>query len=185
MDALVSSDVIDGRVMVKLYPTTIYTSSTDVFVEVYPVLALLAGDIGAIPTGPMSMRIRFQKDKNGGRKELIDGFIFTNDKGQLTFETELDVYLDAPYLAPEIMGSTLNHNLRSFPIDKLKLSGPITFLDDGRMQIGQSNIEDITLEGININGIVAAIVNINMTLSMLIPQNGLLLNYLSPITQSH
>jgi hypothetical protein len=185
MDALVSSDVIDGRVMVKLYPTTICTSSTDVFVEVYPVLALLAGDIGAIPTGPMSMRIRFQKDKNGGRKELIDGFIFTNDKGQLTFETELDVYLDAPYLAPEIMGSTLNHNLRSFPIDKLKLSGPITFLDDGRMQIGQSNIEDITLEGININGIVAAIVNINMTLSMLIPQNGLLLNYLSPITQSH
>jgi hypothetical protein len=185
LDAAVTSDVIDGRVLVKLYPTTIYTSSVDVFVEVNPALALLAGDIGAIPTGPMSMRMRFQKDNSSGeRNELIDGFIFTNEEGQLTLETTLDIYLDAPYLAPEIMESRLDHNLRSFPIDQLKVSGPITFLDDGRMQIGQSNIEDVILKNININGTVQ-IFEIDMTLSMRIPKDGLLLNYLSPITQSH
>jgi hypothetical protein len=185
LDVAVDSDVIDGRVLVKLYPTTLYTSSADVYVDINPTLALIVGNIGAIPTGPMSMRMRFQKDSNGERNDLIDAFIFTNDKGQLTLETELDIYLDAPYLAPEIMGSTLNHNIRSFPIDKLKLRGPITFLDDGRMQIAQRNIEDVTLEGININGTVAAIANMNMTLSMRIPKNELFLNYLSPITQSH
>jgi hypothetical protein len=185
LDAAVGSDVIDGRVLVKLYPTTIYTSSVDVYVEIDPVLALIVQDIGAIPTGPMSMRMRFQKDSKGERNELIDGFIFTNDEGQLTLETELDIYLDAPYLAPEILGSTLNHNLRSFPINKLMVSGPITFLNDGRMQIEQSNIEDVTLKDINIYGTVAAIGYINMSVSMRIPNNGLLLNYLSPITQSH
>lgn len=184
LNAAVGSDIIGGRMRVKLYPTTIYTSSVDVYVEMDPNLSLLAGDIGAIPTGPMSMRMRYQKDSNGERNELIDGFIFINDESQLTLETELDIYLDAPYLVPEIMGSRLDHNIRSFPIDKLKVSGPITFLDDGRMQIGQHNIDDVTLEDININGTVAAIGNINMTVSMRIPKNGLLLNHLSPITQN-
>jgi hypothetical protein len=185
VDAAVTSEVDNGRVRVKLFPTTIYTSSVDVYVKVDPSLALIVGDIGAIPTGPMSMRMRFQKDSNEERNQLIDGFIFTNDKGQLTLETTLDIYLDAPYLAPEILGSTLDHNLRSFPINDLKVSGPITFLDDGRMQIGQYNIEDVTLEDINIYGTIAAIGSMNMTLSMRIPKKGLLLNYLSPITQNH
>jgi hypothetical protein len=52
------------------------------------------------------------------------------------------------------------------------------------MQIGQSNIEDVILKNININGTVQ-IFEIDMTLSMRIPKDGLLLNYLSPITQSH
>jgi hypothetical protein len=185
LDAAVTSEIIDGRVLVKLFPTTIYTSSVDVYVKVDDDLALLVGDIGAIPTGPMSMRMRFQKDSDEKRNELIDGFIFTNDEGQLTLETTIDIYLDAPYLAPEILGSTLDHNLRSFPVNGLKVRGPITFLDDGRMQIGQYNIEEVTLKDINIHGTVAAIGSINMSISMRIPKNGLFLNYLSPITQSH
>jgi hypothetical protein len=185
LDVAADSDAIEGRVLVKLYPTTLYTSSADVFVEVNPLLSLVVGDIGAIPTGPMSMRMRFQKDSNGERNDLIDAFIFTNDEGQLSFETALDIYLDAPYLAPEILGSTLDHNIRSFPIDKLKLRGLITFLDDGRMQIEQRNIEVVTLNNININGTIALIGKLNMSLSMRIPKNELFLNYLSPITQSH
>jgi hypothetical protein len=185
LDAAVTSKVNeDGRVQVKLYPTTIYTSSVDVYVKVNPALALLVGDIGAIPTGPMSMRIRFQEDSDGVRNELIDGTIFTNDEGQLTLETTLDIYLDAPYLAPEILGSTLEHNLRSFPINRLQVRGPITFLDDGRMQVEQYNTAEVKLENINIYGTVAAIGSMNMSVSMSIPQDGLLLNYLSPITQS-
>jgi hypothetical protein len=188
MDSAIGGDIIDGRALVKLHPTTIYTSSLDVYVKLDPLLALglsLTGGIDAIPTGPMSMRMRFQKDANEERNELINGYISTNNKGQLTFETELDVYIDAPYLAPNVLGSTLDHNLRSFPINKLKISGPITFLDDGRMQIEQRNLEIVTLEGVNINGNVMVIGNIDMTMTMSIPKNKLYLNYLSPITQSH
>jgi hypothetical protein len=188
IDSTVGGDIIDGRALVKLHPTTIYTSSLDVYVKLDPLLTMglsLTGGMDAIPTGPMSMRMRFQKDANGERNELINGYISTNNEGQLTFETELDVYVDAPYLAPNVLGSTLDHNLRSFPIDKLKLSGPITFLDDGRMQIEQRNVEIVTLEGVNINGNVMIIGNIDMTMTVSIPNNELYLNYLSPITQSH
>lgn len=190
LDTAVSDEInesTNGRARVKLHPSTLYTSSVDVFVELDPVLDGLLGITGgldAIPTGPMSMRMRFQEDGNGDRNQLIDGFISTID-GQLTFETELDVYLDAPYLAPDILGSTLDHNLRSFPINGLKLKGAITFLDDGRMQIEQRNVEDLVLEGININGPILSLVVMDMTMSMKIPQNGLFLHYLSPITQSN
>jgi hypothetical protein len=188
MDAAVSDDIVDGRAITKLHPTTIYTSSLDVYVKLDPLLTVgisLTGGLDAFPTGPMLLRMRFQKDANGDRNELINGYISTNDEGQLTFETELDVYVDAPYLAPNVLGSTLDHNLRSFPIDNLKLSGPITFLDDGRMQIEQRNVEIVTLEGVNINGNVMVIGNIDMTMTMSIPNNELYLNYLSPITKSH
>jgi hypothetical protein len=188
IDSAVGDDIIDGRALVKLHPTTIYTSSLNVYVKLDPLLTVglsLTGGMDAIPTGPMSMRMRFQKDANGERNELINGYISTNNEGQLTFQTELDVYVDAPYLAPNVLGSTLDHNLRSFPIDKLKLSGPITFLDDGRMQIEQRNEEIVTLKGVNINGNVMVIGNIDMTMTVSIPNNELYLNYLSPITQSH
>ena len=58
--------------------------------------------------------------------------------------TELDVYLDAPYLQPPFFSS---HNQHSYPLH-LKLSGPISFLDDGRMQITQANGDPLT---INVN----------------------------------
>jgi hypothetical protein len=195
LDTAVSNEInesTEGRARVKLHPTTLYTSSVDVHVELDPILEgllSLTGGVGAIPTGPMSMRMRFQEDDNGDRNQLIDGFISTID-GQLTFETELDVYLDAPYLAPDILGSKLDHNLRSFPINNLKLRGAITFLDDGRMQIEQRNVEVVNLDGININGdigipTVLQILTLDITMSMRIPQSGLYLNYLSPITQKH
>lgn len=182
LDTAVAGEAIDGRVSVKLYPTTIYTSSSDVHVEVDEALAGLTGEIDGIPTGPMLMRMRFQQGESG-RNELIDGFIYTNDAGQLTFETMLDVYLDAPYLEPELLGSVLDHNLRSFPIDNLKLRGPVTFLEDGRMQIEQRNLEPVNLEGISINGSLLGLVPLNVSLTMSIPENGLYLNFLSPITQ--
>ena len=187
LDTEVSDEInesTNGRARVKLHPTSIYTSGVNVYTKVNPIVTPLVGAVGAIPTGPMSMRMRYQEDENGDRNQLIDGFITADENGQLTFETELDLYLDAPYLAPNISGA-LNHNLRSFKIDNLKLRGPITFLDDGRMQIEQRNIEDVTLDGITISGMVLlGTTKMSMSMAMKIPENGLYLNFLSPITQS-
>ena len=90
------------------------------------------------------MRMRCQGEN---RDDLINGVIVQKD-GELTFETEPDVYLDAPYQNVRLSGlanTRLEDNLRSFPIDGLKLSGPMSFLDDGQLVIDQRNVEPILL----------------------------------------
>lgn len=144
-------DTDDGTmsVPVKLHPSILLTTSADIWVELSNVIlaALATTDRQTdqrFDTGPLALRMRYQGEN---RDELIDGSIVQRD-GQLTFETELDVYLDAPYLNVRLSGlanTRLEDNLRSFPIDGLKLSGPITFLDDGRLVIEQRNVEPIPL----------------------------------------
>lgn len=152
------------------------------------------------------MRIRYDEDGEGN---LIapKGKIISNENGDLTFETTLDVYLDAPYLNPSIGPASLGHNLRSYPLDQLVLRGPITFLDDGRMQIALENVEsvpidvevrgqiDITSE--NTDGICGSIlfqwlcegianeaIDANTRIHLEIPAGQLRLNYISPYTQN-
>jgi len=214
LDVAVAAEAIEGsdgikRIPVKLHPSILLTTSSDVWIQLdNNFLASLATETGnpnqVLPTGPMLMRMRYQGE---GRNQLIDGVISDID-GQLTFETELDIYLDAPYLNSRLSGlanTRLEDNLRSFPIDGLKLRGPITFLDDGRMVIEQRNIDPINV-GIKLRGeatvsfledcgifqffcnvvnrITNVIIDVNTDITMTIAPDELHVRYLSPYTQN-
>ena len=60
------------------------------------------------------------------------------------------LYLDAPYLATDLVErkrvvTTAHHNLYSYDI-AMDLSGPLTFLDDGRMVAEQWNDTPVEIE---------------------------------------
>ncbi|MGB2114902.1 MAG: Ig-like domain-containing protein [Marinobacter adhaerens] len=208
-----------GRVPVEISPSVLATTSSDVWVKIDTALLDAFASIGLadtgieanerISTGPLMMRIRYPRDEKGNVKPLT-GFLYTNEQGQFTFELSLDVYLDAPYLNPSIGPAELDHNLRSYPIqdlggDRLTLRGPVTFLQDGRIQIQLLNVErvpidvevrgDITLNSNNVSGICSLVPNLcNPIINLLglnadtvihleIPQGKLSLTYLSPTTQ--
>ena len=208
-----------GRVPVEISPSVLATTSSDVWVKIDTALLDAFASIGladtgieaneSISTGPLMMRIRYPRDEKGNVKPLT-GFLYTNEQGQFTFELSLDVYLDAPYLNPSIGPAELDHNLRSYPIqdlggDRLTLRGPVTFLQDGRIQIQLLNVErvpidvevrgDITLNSNNVSGICSLVPNLcNPIINLLglnadtvihleIPQGKLSLTYLSPTTQ--
>ncbi|PAV24525.1 hypothetical protein CF392_15790 [Tamilnaduibacter salinus] len=175
-----------GQIPVKIHPSMLFTTGLDVNVQIASSVAWLVGEHHSIPTGPMVMRIRYQgQDRN----ELVDGTITTDDSGQLIFQTQLDVYMDAPFLDPQIPLTELDHNMRSFRINDLPLQGPVTFLKDGRMQIEQRNTEkvvlsDITIDGDTLGGLGDILgLGPRTSMSLEIPKGELFLNYISPLTQ--
>lgn len=182
----------DGKVTVKLHPSVLFTSSLTVHVFIPDLPLFTLGTESAhqsIPTGPQVMRMRYEKDENGDRTNFITGHITRNAEGDLIFETELDVYLDAPYMDPNIPLTELDHGVRSFPINDLKLRGDIRFYDDGRMQIKQRNVEPIVLKGVTVDGNTLGgfgdFIGLPPTtvMNLVIPEGELYLNYITPYTQ--
>src|SRR5690554_7855562 len=94
--------------------------------------------VSSPPTGPQFMRIRYTCEANNCTAPdygLTKGWIVEKEDGSdAEYITELDLYLDAPRLDPEAIGLKLSHNLHSYPMN-LKLTGDLTFLADGRLQI--------------------------------------------------
>ncbi len=138
----------EDAIRVDILPTIIHTSSLAVEVE-----AILLGPQQA-PTGPQVMRIRHRFNPVTGRRDLpVEGWIRETVDGPV-LEATLDLYLDAPELHAEALGITLGHNQLSLPLT-MTVTGPIHFLDDGRMHIVQTNASaiDITVNvaGNNIN----------------------------------
>lgn len=81
--------------------------------------------------------------------------------------------LGTPPPVNEVIAVPLAHNQRSFGFD-LALRGPLTFHDDGRMEIKQLNLTDVPLNvQLNVLGLLDAEV------SLLIPAGGTNLNYIS------
>ena len=145
---VVGYDAGEDAIRVDILPTIIHTSSLEVEVE-----AILLGPQQA-PTGPQVMRIRHRYNPETGRRDLpVEGWIRETVDGPV-LEATLDLYLDAPELHAEALGITLGHNQLSLPLS-MTVSGPIYFLDDGRMHIVQTNASaiDITVNvaGNNIN----------------------------------
>ncbi|MDX1588863.1 MAG: Ig-like domain-containing protein, partial [Oleiphilaceae bacterium] len=185
----------DDRVMTLIDPSVLYTTDLDVHIRIddTPLAACLflcsaadlVGENQVSPTGPMMMRMRYGGEN---RDRPFPAFISRDDEGQLQIELELDVYLDAPYLTIDIDLTDLDHNLRSFPIDNLKLQGPIDFLNDGRMQIALRNAEPVDLN-VEVRGsILGGLGDVfagspDTDLTLRIPPGELVLNYLSPYTQ--
>ncbi|MGF2688063.1 Ig-like domain-containing protein [Marinobacter sp. DUT-3] len=115
-------------VKILLYPTMLAATSATVVLD----------GLGDQVTGPQVLRMRYSEGSDGVRDELIEGIIIEGEDGNPLFKTSAELTLDAPNLVVPLEGA-LQHNLYSYPIT-LQLDGPITFFDDGRMQIEQRNI---------------------------------------------
>jgi hypothetical protein len=131
-------DPVNNRIPVKIHAQTLISSAVDVYTRI-----LLDSSITNAPSPTGSMIMRPLYPAVNGKTEVPTGYIIWNEEtDQLNFAITLDVYMDSPYMeAP--LDST--HNLHSYPIT-MDLQGPITFLDDGRMNIALSNKERIDLD---------------------------------------
>ncbi|GGE76943.1 hypothetical protein GCM10011533_31610 [Streptosporangium jomthongense] len=118
-----------GNIRVLLYPTMLVTTPAKVW---YNLLGPSESN-----TGPQILRMRYQEPTENNPMGLVEGRIVTGENGGPRFQVDADLLLDAPNLDLPIEG-LLAHNLFSYPF-KLELDGPITFFDDGRMQIEQRN----------------------------------------------
>ena len=149
-------------------PTLLLTSSLDT----YAVLSLVvAKEVKVIPTGPQVMRIRYEND-GSGRRAPVTGYIRQDPSQGAVLDISLDLYLDAPYLRPDVFGAGLAHSLYSSPLT-LDLTGPVTLLPDGRMVIKQLNpVASTDIE------VVIGVLLATMTLG--IPAEGVNLQYTAP-----
>ena len=127
-------------------------------------------------TGPQILRMRYaDSDNDGQRREPVEGWIQeSGDTGELMLSATLDLYLDAPSLVDRGLtvqnGST---NLNSYPLT-MELSGPVTFLDDGRMVVEQYNLEQKTVPvEVHLRG------NLNVIQNLIIPKRGNRVQYIS------
>ncbi|MCF8035856.1 MAG: Ig-like domain-containing protein [Desulfobacteraceae bacterium] len=158
-------------VKVHIFPTRLMTSNLDVYAEV------LTMELHN-PSGPQIMRMRYEADDEEAEEnptQPITGWIRPDADGDPIFETELNLYLDAPYLEPSALGIILGHNLHSYRLDGLKLRGDITFFDDGRMNIEQISTTDMPID-ITVGGLI--------TIHLQIPEGGAFMNYIqSPLKE--
>ncbi|MTI50291.1 MAG: hypothetical protein FH757_01545 [Alcanivorax sp.] len=98
-------------------------------------------------TGPQMLRMRYaDNDGDGSRDELVEGWIsYSEEEGRTMLTATVDLYLDAPSVV-DLGGFGANDgssNLNSLPIT-MSLTGPVRFLNDGRMVVEQYNTEQIT-----------------------------------------
>ncbi|KXO14065.1 hypothetical protein AKG98_129 [Moritella sp. JT01] len=133
-------DFENNRIPVKVHAEQLISSN----VNVAAILGFL--NIGLIksevPTGTMVMRPMYPVVN--GKTEVPTGYIIWNEEeNRLNFKIDLDIYMDNPFMS--VLGGVVSHNLHSYPI-KAKLQGPLTFLDDGRMNIELMNLDQIELD---------------------------------------
>jgi Big-like domain-containing protein len=163
----------EDAVQVNVLPTQLMTSSLDFYA-----IATLLGEQFA-PTGPMIMRVRYSCDDPldtnctdpnnttslSDRNQSVVGYLLDGPDGP-EFEVTFDLYLDAPSLNPLNLGAGGTHNQHSFPL-QFTLRGPVKFLEDGRMEIEQTNAVPVDL-GVEVFG---------DTINVVIPAGGINLNY--------
>ncbi len=183
----VSGDEMQA-VRVGLYPTLIQASSVTLKVKI---LGLIDEET---PTETQYMRMRYncvawptdaanycgKQNPDGSyvydeidRQGLIPGWIVPTDNGP-EFRADVNLYLDAPYMHITLDGS---HNQHSYPLT-MNLSGPVTFLPDGRMVIEQLNSNDMAVD-VNLS-----VLFLSPKIYLKIPVGGVKLQYLGePIKQ--
>jgi hypothetical protein len=103
----------------------------------------------AVRSGPLIMRMRYGVDGALPQALITDGGIDENGAPlPPIMSASLALYMDAPRL--RLLGGLANSNLRSRQIT-LDVSGPLTFLPDGRMTVALSNQTqasiDVLIEG--------------------------------------
>ncbi|QUM82118.1 Ig-like domain-containing protein [Moritella sp. 5] len=128
-------DAENNRIPVKVHSAQLISSSVDVTVETD-----IFSMVMTVPTGTMIMRTKYPVIN--GKTEVPTGYIIWNEEeNRLNFKIDLDIYMDNPFM--KITFGT--HNLHSYPVT-LNLQGPLTFLEDGRMNIELKNLNQIELD---------------------------------------
>ncbi|MGI9576301.1 Ig-like domain-containing protein [Alloalcanivorax xenomutans] len=166
----VKPDYIEGKgIPINLYPGHVLGTS---FRMVLKYLARPNAEISE--SGYQLLRLRYSKDDAGDRNVPIVGYIKRDAHNRPVFNASVDLYLDAPQLVDKVVGrrilSAYAHNLYSYPIS-MELSGPVTFLSDGRMVIDQFNINVIDIN-LRANSGVTYI-------DLIVPEKGSFLRYIS------
>ncbi|MFO7528049.1 MAG: Ig-like domain-containing protein [Marinobacter sp.] len=157
-----NGDTIGVRVL--LYPTLLATTSARVIVSAN---LMLGSDITS-DTGTQILRMTYGQPTEDNPLGLVEGVIVEGaDRGPV-FQAQADLTLDAPNLS-----GVTSHDVYSKPLT-LQLEGPITFFDDGRMQIEQRNL---VAEDITVNAVSFGLVPVEIPLR--IPSGGTLLNFIS------
>ncbi|MBF5054611.1 hypothetical protein ISO4_03213 [Alcanivorax venustensis ISO4] len=138
-------------IKVEIYPSQAVSTS---FVT-YARNAIGGAATLAVPSGEQIMRMRYAKDDPAcndtpstrcPRTQPITGWIKKGDNGPV-LTADVDLYIDAPFLGPMLGNITFNmsHTLRSYEAT-MSLTGPVSFLDDGRMIVQQRNENPIDID---------------------------------------
>ena len=153
LNATVTNQHVDGKgIKVEIYPSQVISTS---FIT-YARNPIAGKSTLALPSGEQIMRMRYAKDDQScvdtqtapcRRTQPITGWIKEDGEGKPILTADVDLYIDAPYVGPLLNPTLINlrHNLRSYQVS-MSLSGPISFLDDGRMVVQQRNENPIDID---------------------------------------
>ena len=145
-------DPVEEAIKVEIYPSQVLSTS---FIS-YARNAVRGDATLAMPSGEQIMRMRYAKDDPAcvdtatnpcRRTKPITGWIKEGSNGEPVLTADVDLYIDAPFLGPvmEFPLISLRHNLRSYAVT-MSLSGPVSFLDDGRMVVQQRNDNSLDID---------------------------------------
>ncbi|KXJ52069.1 MAG: hypothetical protein AXW12_16365, partial [Thalassospira sp. Nap_22] len=138
-------------IKVEIYPSQAISTS---FVT-YARNPMGGGTTMAVPSGEQIMRMRYAKDDptcndtpstRCPRTQPVTAWIKEGDNGPV-LTADVDLYIDAPFLG-QLLGNTainMSHTLRSYEAT-MSLTGPVSFLDDGRMIVQQRNENPIDID---------------------------------------
>ena len=146
-------DPEEESIKVEIYPSQSISTSFVTYVR----SPASGAPTAAIPSGDQIMRMRYAKDDPScvdtpsapcRRTQPITGWIKEGDDGKPVLTAEVDLYVDAPMIGALLNSSDisgLRHNLRSYQVT-MSLTGPVSFLDDGRMVVQQRNENPIDID---------------------------------------
>ncbi|UWN48425.1 hypothetical protein ASALC70_00605 [Alcanivorax sp. ALC70] len=141
LTAEVTDEYVDGQgLKVLIWPAMFTGTSLDLVARLRSIPASVNAG-----SGPQYLRMRYADNGAGSRSEPIIGWIKDGSDGP-ELSTSVDIYVEAPYIplfATPFPNPT--HNFIGYPIS-LNLTGPISFMDDGRMVVDQYNIDPVDLE---------------------------------------
>ena len=151
-----SSDL--GGVEVKIWPGQIMSTGLPLFTTLMPCGFCELG----LDTGPQVMRMRYAKNDDSCQEDVVSGAtcarekpitaVIKDENGTLRISAEVDVYIDAIDLQRQAANVSILmtnnplaetvHNVMSIPVT-LNLEGDVVFNEDGTMQVGMMNTNEI------------------------------------------
>ena len=131
-------DAQNNRIPVTIYPQALMTTSITMFAKAIGIWL-------ENPTGPQVMRVRHDIDADGRSIPNTGYIVWDEEHQQAYFQSTMNVYLDAPGLAPKVIGIEMGTNMHSLPLT-LNLYGPVSFLPDGRMEITLTNTQMVDID---------------------------------------
>ncbi|MBF5057842.1 hypothetical protein Y5W_03136 [Alcanivorax sp. 521-1] len=170
LNAEVTDEYSEQRqaIKVKIWPSQIVTTNLTVYTNIF------SAEMVYSYSGPQILRIRYAEGADGNRNQPVTGWIRQTQDGPV-LDATVDLYLDVPYLEQRFFAVNNRHNLHSYPLT-MELSGPLEFLDDGRMVVSQFNYNniDIDLRGYGVNrGFV------NTKIDLRLPDRGTYIKYVT------